>query len=61
MVAQFRPLSRPQIARIVNNDAEAIRYFEALFRAIGETVPVDLTDLQAAVDLLESFYQQVKP
>ena len=54
MTDTVRPLSRPQIARIVNGDPEAIRFLEGLFRMAGQTTPTDVTALQAQVAVLET-------
>src|SRR3990167_6079299 len=47
---RFRPLSRPQIARIVNNDPEAIKAFEKLFNQAGVLTPDEIATLQTGID-----------
>jgi hypothetical protein len=45
-----RRLTRDQIAKIVNNDPEAIRAFEDLFRQATSEQPAELVTLRADVD-----------
>ena len=45
-----RRVSRDQIAKIVNNDPEAIRAFEDLFRQATSEQPAELVTLRADVD-----------
>lgn len=48
-----RRLTRDQIAKIVDNDPEAIRAFEDLFRQATSDQPAELVALRANVDALE--------
>lgn len=48
-----RRLTRDQIAKIVNNDPEAIRAFEDLFRQATSDQPAELVALRSSVDALE--------
>jgi hypothetical protein len=47
-----RRLTRDQIAKIVDNDPEAIRAFEDLFRQATAEVPAEVTTLRQDVDAL---------
>ena len=47
-----RRLTRDQIAKIVDNDPEAIRAFEDLFRQATAEVPAEVTTLRQNVDAL---------
>lgn len=45
-----KPLNRAQLAKICNNDPEAIRLFERLFQVAGKLTPEQIAALQVLID-----------
>lgn len=49
-MADPKPLTRNQIARIVGNDPEAIKAFERLFTVAGQLTPADIAALTVLIE-----------
>ena len=54
MVVDPRPITRPALARICQNDPEAIRLLERLFIVAGQLTPEQLAQLAADITALET-------
>lgn len=53
-MATYPKLTRPQIARIVNNDEQAIRFFEALINRVMTDTPDDIDVIREELSLTSS-------
>lgn len=49
-MATYPKLTRPQIARIVNNDEQAIRFFEALINRVLTETPDDVGQIRLELE-----------
>ena len=52
-MADPKPLTRNQIARIVGSDPEAIKAFERLFTVAGQLTPADIETLTQLIELVQ--------
>jgi hypothetical protein len=52
-MADPKPLTRNQIARIVGSDPEAIKAFERLFTVAGQLTPADIVTLTQLIELVQ--------